>query len=54
MIPDYINCKSEYVVLCDFVTDRDCPGTCAYYSDIGGIGEMDAGLSKIVKLEDEE
>lgn len=37
-LPEYINCKSKTISHCDYLMHQDCPSTCAYALDIGGIG----------------
>ena len=41
MIPDYIDCNNEEVVVCDYFLTEACKDTCAYAKEIGlGIGGM--------------
>lgn len=37
-LPDYVNCKNQEFEQCDFILVEECPSTCAYAVDIGGIG----------------
>jgi hypothetical protein len=51
MIPDYVNCKNEEIVVCEFYMTKACPETCAYVADIKGreqgVGAVcDGGLIK--------
>ena len=39
MIPDYINCQNEEIIVCDYYMTSQCKETCAYAIDIkrGGV-----------------
>ena len=38
VLPDYINCNNPEFEQCDFLLTNDCPSTCVYAIDIGGVG----------------
>ena len=50
-LPDYINCKSETIMHCDFYMHQECPETCAYARDIKGLG-VGAMMIPIQRLSD--
>lgn len=37
-LPEYINCDSKYIVSCEFYMHDDCPSTCGFALDVGGVG----------------
>ena len=37
-LPDYINCKEEKIIVCNYYMTSACKETCAYARDIGGLG----------------
>lgn len=50
-LPDYVNCDNEEFEHCDYLIHNDCPGTCAFYKDIGGVGYSQS--KRIKGLEEE-
>ena len=38
MIPEYINCQNEEILVCDYYMCESCPETCEYVKDIRGFG----------------
>lgn len=56
VLPDYIDCKIEYILHCDFYLTKDCKDTCGYALDIGGIGigAADEGLGELLDNTEKE
>jgi len=53
MIPDYINCQNEEIIVCDYYMTSQCKETCAYARDIKGVGVGTMTKEDIGRLENE-
>lgn len=52
MIPDYVDCKMQEIVHCDYLMHSECKKSCGYYRSIMGLGVgacCDGGLLKRIK-----
>ncbi len=49
LLPHYVDCNNVKIDVCDYLLTRDCPATCAYAIDVGGVGVSEEDKYSICK-----